>query len=83
MHIKVKNKKGCVLTLISVFDVYRRARFVFIPIRDGKLVNISVFVDARMPAFDINTDETRYERLVELPKIASRNGVTRFLYTTL
>ena len=70
-------------SLISVFYVYRRARFVFIPIRDGKLVNISVSVDARMPTFDINTDEARYERLVELPKIASKNDVTHFLYTTL
>ena len=48
--------------LISVFDVDRRACFVFIPRREEKLVNISVSVDGRMSILDLNTDETRYGR---------------------
>ena len=49
-------------SLISVFDVDKRACFVFISRREGKLVNISVSVDARMPILDMNTDQTRLER---------------------
>ena len=33
-----------------------------IPRREGKLVEISVSIDARMSIVDMNTDETRYER---------------------
>ena len=36
------------------------------------MVNIPVFVDPRTPILDMNTDETRYERCGELPKIARK-----------
>ena len=32
------------------------------PKEEGRLVNISVSIEARMPILDMNTDETRYER---------------------
>ena len=75
-----KNRKGCVFPLIAVFDVDRRACFVFIQGRMGKLVNISVSVYARMPILDMNADETRYEQSMNdflvLPKIAVKKDVT-------
>ena len=56
MHGKLKNKK----VSNFCFDVDRRACFVSISRRKGKVVNISVSVDARMTVSEINTDETRY-----------------------
>ena len=35
-------------------------------------MNIAVSADARVPILDMNTDETRYELCVELPKIVSK-----------
>ena len=61
---RLRIKKRCVSDLIPAFDVDRRACFAFIARREGKLgklVNISVSVDARMPILDMSTDETRYE----------------------
>ena len=43
---------------ISALGVDRRACFAFIRRVEGKLVNISVFVDVRMATFGINTNET-------------------------
>ena len=57
---KEKIKKG-MLFPVSIFDVDRRACFVFIPMREGKLVIILVSVYARMPILDMNTDEMGYE----------------------
>ena len=48
----------------SNFCIWRRHTFFFVgicPKRDGKLVNISVSVDARMRIFYMNTNETRFE----------------------
>ena len=53
---QVKNKR-CLFSLIFVFDVDILAYFLFIPRRDGKLVKISISVDARMPIFDMNANE--------------------------
>ena len=70
---KIKIKRS-IFPLISVVDVKRRACFVFIPRREGKLVNISVSVDAIMLTLDVNADETRYDRCVELSNIASKKA---------
>ena len=50
LYVKVNNKKGAFSPLVSVFDVDRRACIAFIPRMQGmgKLVKLSVSVDARM-----------------------------------
>ena len=55
-------KKRMRFRLISVSDDHRKPYFVFMPRREGKLLNISVSIGVRKPVSDMNADETRYER---------------------